>query len=175
MTHELRLRPAVRGLVMDADNCVLMVRLVFPHGAFWVLPGGGIDDGEDHMEALHRELLEETGLVDASIGEPVWKRIHHFQLIDTSGVEWSGQTETVYMVRTERFAPAPSFTEEQLRAENLHSHRWWSIQELLAYNGDDKFTPRDIASFLHLIIHEGIPEVPFMIEHRTENSPGATD
>ena len=162
---QLRLRPAVRGLVMDADNHVLMVRLVFPRGAFWVLPGGGIDDGEDHMDALHRELLEETGLVGATIGAPVWTRTHHFQLIDTDGVEWRGQTETVYMVRTERFTPSPSFTEEELRAENLHEHRWWSIVDMLAYDGDDFFTPRDIASFLHVIINEGIPSVPFEIEH----------
>ena len=175
MTHELRLRPAVRGLVMDADNHVLMVRLVFPHGAFWVLPGGGIDEGEDHMDALHRELLEETGLVGASIGAPVWNRTHHFQLIDSDGVEWRGQTETVYMVRTERFTPTPSFTDEQLRAENLHAHRWWSIEELLTYNGEDKFTPRDFASFLHVIVHNGIPAVPFSIEHRTEISSRDTD
>lgn len=162
---ELRLRPAVRGLVMDADNHVLMVRLVFPHGAFWVLPGGGIDEGEDHMDALHRELLEETGLVGATIGAPVWKRTHHFQLIESNGVEWRGQTETVYMVRTERFTPTPSFTEEELRAENLHEHRWWSIADMLAYDGDDLFTPRDIASFLHVIINDGIPAVPFEIEH----------
>lgn len=160
-----RLRPAVRGLVMDTDNHVLMVRLVFEHGAFWVLPGGGIDEGEDHMTALHRELLEETGLVDATIGAPVWNRTHHFQLIDTDGVEWRGQTETVYMVRTERFDPKPSFTEEQLLAENLHEHRWWSIADMLAYEGDDKFTPRDIASFLHVIVNDGIPAVPFEIEH----------
>ena len=161
----LRLRPAVRGLVMDPDNHVLMVRLVFEHGAFWVLPGGGIDDGEDHIDALHRELLEETGLVGATIDAPVWNRTHHFQLIDNNGTEWRGQTETVYLVRTERFEPNPSFTEEELRAENLHEHRWWSISDMLAYDGDDKFTPRDIASFLHVIVNDGVPTVPFEIEH----------
>jgi hypothetical protein len=103
--------------------------------------------------------------VGATIGAPVWKRTHHFQLIDTDGVEWRGQTETVYMVRTERFTPSPSFTEEELRAENLHEHRWWSIADMLAYDGDDFFTPRDIASFLHVIVNEGIPAVPFEIEH----------
>lgn len=29
---------------------------------FWVFPGGGIDDGEDHKEALVRECQEELGL-----------------------------------------------------------------------------------------------------------------
>ena len=49
-------RPAVRGLVLDSDNCVLLVKLVFPNGSWWVLPGGGIDAGESHVDALHRGL-----------------------------------------------------------------------------------------------------------------------
>ena len=66
-----RIRTAVRGLVIDDDDHVLMVRLVFPHGAYWVLPGGGIDEGEDVLDALRRELREETGLADPVIGAPV--------------------------------------------------------------------------------------------------------
>jgi 8-oxo-dGTP pyrophosphatase MutT (NUDIX family) len=54
------LRAAVRALVLDENDHVLMVRLVFGHGAYWVLPGGGIDEGEDVLSALRRELREET-------------------------------------------------------------------------------------------------------------------
>ena len=125
----------MRGLVIDADNSVLLVRLVFPDGAWWVLPGGGIDTGEDHATALHRELAEEVGLVEATIGPPVWERTHHFQMTDTDGVEWGGQTEMVYIVRTERFDPSPHFSEEQLRAEGLHEHRWWTIDDIASYRG----------------------------------------
>ena len=45
------IRPAVRGLVIDHDDCVLMVKLVFPQGTWWVLPGGGIDEGEGYVIA----------------------------------------------------------------------------------------------------------------------------
>ncbi len=160
-----RLRPAVRGLVIDTNNHVLMVRLVFPHGAWWVLPGGGIDPGEDHHTALQRELREETGLVIDNLGPLTWTRLHYFHMRDTSGVEWDGQSESVYLIRTERFVPSPTMSQSELLQENLHEHRWWTLPELLAYNGPDNVSPPDIASYLHVIIHDGVPQTPFEIVH----------
>lgn len=163
MTSPLQLRPAVRGLVIDEHNRILMVRLVFNGRGFWVLPGGGIDPHEDIHTALHRELAEETGLVNAQIGPAVWQRTHHFQLIDTDGYEWAGQSEVVHLVRTTHFEPTPLFTSEQLLAENLHEHRWWTLDEILQYDGVDRFTPRDIGVHLqHLHLH-GVPDVPFIV------------
>lgn len=163
MSTSLPLRPAVRGLVIDHDNAVLMVRLVFDNGAFWVLPGGGIDPDEDHFTALHRELAEETGLTGAQIGEPVWERTHYFSLVDSNNVEWAGQTETVYLVRTARFEPEPVFTTAQLLSENLYEHRWWNIDDITAYTGTDSFAPPDIDVHLRHIVQYGAPTSPFVI------------
>ena len=158
-----RFRPAVRGLVIDEDDHVLMVRLVFPHGAYWVLPGGGIEENEDVLDALRRELREETGLVDPVIGAPVWNRLHEFRLVDSAGTEWHGQRESVFLVRVGRFGVRPSMTVEQLRAENLHEHRWWSVDEIAAYDGEDLFAPRDIHVHIGAVLQHGPPPVPFEI------------
>ena len=66
---ELPLRQAVRALMIDPTDRVLMVKLLLERNGWtgWVLPGGGIEDGEDLPTALRRELLEETGLAEAFI------------------------------------------------------------------------------------------------------------
>lgn len=52
-----RPRPSVYALIYDTDGNILLARA---RGKL-VLPGGGIDDEETPEQALHREVLEETG------------------------------------------------------------------------------------------------------------------
>ncbi|MEU9552031.1 NUDIX domain-containing protein [Streptomyces werraensis] len=65
MSTQTRARISVYAIAVEDDR-LLLTRLsdaspVFTPG-LWHLPGGGIDPGEQPVEALARELLEETGL-----------------------------------------------------------------------------------------------------------------
>lgn len=51
-------RKAARGIILNGEN-ILMLYTERYHD--YTLPGGGIDDGEDAIEGLIRELEEETG------------------------------------------------------------------------------------------------------------------
>lgn len=51
-------RRAARGIVLDGDEILLLYTRRYNDFSF---PGGGVDDHEDLLEGLHRELSEETG------------------------------------------------------------------------------------------------------------------
>lgn len=152
----LHLRQAVRALLLDPDDAVLLVRFVFPSGVeAWALPGGGLEDGESHEHGLRRELHEELGLTDVEIGPHVWDRENIVPM--RSGHD--GQRDRIHLVRTERFDPAPAIGWEAMRAEYVHEVRWWTLTEITART-DLRFTPRRLADHLAALLVDGIPGSP---------------
>ncbi len=53
-------RPSVRGVIIRDGKIALVHSLRYDYYKF---PGGGIDEGETHLDTLIREVREESGLV----------------------------------------------------------------------------------------------------------------
>ena len=56
--HDLLLLPAVEGVVKNSEGKILFQR---KHDGTWSLPAGMIEPDEDPVQALTREVFEETG------------------------------------------------------------------------------------------------------------------
>ncbi len=158
-TQGLRIRQAVRAVVLDPEDRVLLVRFEFPgSGTKWALPGGGVEADETDHQALRRELTEEVGAPDVEIGPHVWNRLHIVPFIDGSH---DGQIERIYLVRTAVFIPQPALTWEQLNAEYVFEVRWWHPHEL---HGATPVAPARLAEHLANIRRDGPPKQAIEIE-----------
>ncbi|MFQ8602545.1 MAG: NUDIX domain-containing protein [Anaerovoracaceae bacterium] len=61
----------VRVIILDDKKRMLMVKQRHEDRDIWMVPGGGIEEGESSIEAAVREVEEETGL-DADIEKLIW-------------------------------------------------------------------------------------------------------
>jgi 8-oxo-dGTP pyrophosphatase MutT (NUDIX family) len=164
---ELRIRNAVRALILDPESRILLVRWDFPPRpelqmpavSVWGTPGGGVEADEDLHGALRRELSEELGIDDVDIGPQVWDRIHVIPFLDG---RWDGQHDRFYIVRSDRFEPCPRLTREQLRAEYLAHIRWWTPEELAVFAPSDRefFAPRRLPGLVAELLATGVPPEP---------------
>ncbi len=51
-------RPSTRAIILDGDNILMMYTRRYHD---YTLPGGGLDEAEEHKSGMIRELQEETG------------------------------------------------------------------------------------------------------------------
>jgi len=148
-------RIAARAIVLDPDDRILLVFFLQPDTgtSWWATPGGALDPGETHEDALRRELLEETGIV-APFAPCVWVREHAFDW----GPHFLRQIERYYLVRVGSTELAPQLTPEQLKAEDVHELRWWTLGEI--EDSAEDFAPRRLATLLRDLLETGPPPEP---------------
>ena len=154
MQGEPILRHAARVILIDGADRVLLLKWRLQSGDhIWITPGGGLAAGEHHGEAALRELAEEVGLRDVSLGPCVWLREHVFN--------WNGrafrQRERFYLVRVVAHEVDRSGNDAQ-ELRILEEFRWWTLAELEA--STESFAPRRIALFLAPLLAGEIPAHP---------------
>jgi TDG/mug DNA glycosylase family protein len=146
-------REAVRALVVDAQERVLLMRFENPANGdvWWATPGGGVEEGESDETALRRELLEEAGLDDPEIGPVVWRREH---VLPWERQLWR-QRERFHIVRVDHHDAVPTI---DLTEERVYGHRWWTLDELEAT--DEWLAPSALATDLRALLRDGPPAEP---------------
>ncbi len=98
-----RLRPGAYA-VLAAGSDLLLTHQMAPEPEFQ-LPGGGIDPGESPLQALHREVMEETGWTIGGLRRiGAYRRFVYMPDYDL----WAEKVCSIYLGRPIRRISAPS-------------------------------------------------------------------
>jgi ADP-ribose pyrophosphatase YjhB (NUDIX family)/GNAT superfamily N-acetyltransferase len=155
------LRPAARGVVLDRDDRILLMRFQFEDGtSLWATPGGGIEPGESVQEGLERELTEEIGLRPPAAPPHVW---HQEIVAEGHAAGYDGVINDYFLVRVDSLTPVGTLSAAELRAESVYGHRWWTLDELLAHEGPEVLAPRALPRLLQDLLRQGPPSEPVQL------------
>ena len=142
-------RQVVRAVVVDVRGRILLFRSrdrSRPEiGEWWELPGGGLDPGETHVDAIIRELAEEAGLIVAAdqVGAATWRRNSTFFYRGERRLNH----EVVVPVRLTVDGPdVDGAGRVDFEAEDYFDFRWWPVDEVVA--SSDVFYPGPLPTLL---------------------------
>jgi 8-oxo-dGTP pyrophosphatase MutT (NUDIX family) len=137
-------RAAARALVVDDAGRTVLVRFAdeVTGTDWWCPPGGGLDPGEEHLDAVRRELREELGTAGYDLGQWIGRRSHTFE---SFGGRWMTQQERWILCRTKPFEVDPGLL-PALRAEHVHEVRWGTTDEIRT--AGIVTVPRDLADLV---------------------------
>lgn len=121
-------RKAVRGIILKEQKILMLYTERYDDFSF---PGGGIDDQEDEIVALHRELREEAGVLIK--GEP-----KHFGFVTEHTPYWKPQWPIRYQkshwyecdIHDEQTATAM----EDYEIANGMKPLWLTLDEAIKHN-----------------------------------------
>ena len=77
-------RVSIKAYITDEQGRVFVVRENDKSGeSWWCLTGGGLDHGETPEEGLKREIREELGIEDVTVGEIAYTKSFYLDRIDS--------------------------------------------------------------------------------------------
>jgi putative (di)nucleoside polyphosphate hydrolase len=89
--QNLPMRIGVGIIVLNKYNKVFVGKRKDNPGDKWQMPQGGVDNGETYIQAMHRELIEETSIKNIKIIKEV-ERILEYELPkNLIGIIWKGK------------------------------------------------------------------------------------
>ena len=89
--QRLPLRIGVGIIVLNKQNKIFVGKRKDNPGDKWQMPQGGVDEGEDYITAMKRELLEETSIQNIKIIKEIDK-IYQYELPkNLVGIIWKGK------------------------------------------------------------------------------------
>jgi 8-oxo-dGTP pyrophosphatase MutT (NUDIX family) len=152
----MRIRKSARVVLVNERGEVFLFRHSGLLRSYWVLPGGGFEDGETWEAAAIREMWEETGISGVPLGPLLWTRQAH----DRHQGEEVIQDERYYLVR----CGMPEVTSEHQLDEEKRLYtrsRWWSLEAIR--QSSETLYPERLADLLLPVIEGRISPSPLRL------------
>ena len=119
----------VSGIIIESEKILLMHRIK-PNKDYFVLPGGSVEENEDNISALIREIREETSL-EIEIDKLLWQVNNEF----------NERTQYIYLVsKYSGNLKLGSPEKERQSEDNKYVLEWHDIKDLKTV----KFFPSEI-------------------------------
>ena len=100
---DLPLRKGVGVALLNKNNQIFVAKRIDNPNDFWQMPQGGIDKGENPLEAAFRELKEETSIKNVKLIQEVTDEITYLLPDSLLGIIWKGkfkgQTQKWFIMR----------------------------------------------------------------------------
>ena len=100
---DLPLRKGVGVALLNNNNQIFVAKRIDNPNDFWQMPQGGIDKGENPLEAAFRELKEETSIKNVKLIQEVTDEITYLLPDSLLGIVWKGkfkgQTQKWFIMR----------------------------------------------------------------------------
>ena len=89
--QKLPFRTGVGIILLNNENKVFVGKRKDNPGDKWQMPQGGVEDGENFITAMKRELYEETGIKNIKIIKEI-EKIYEYELPENLvGIIWKGK------------------------------------------------------------------------------------
>ena len=89
--YQLPMRTGVGIIVLNNNNQVFVGKRKDNPGDKWQMPQGGVDEGEDYITAMKRELVEETSISSIKVIKEL-EKIYQYELPENLiGIIWKGK------------------------------------------------------------------------------------
>jgi 8-oxo-dGTP pyrophosphatase MutT (NUDIX family) len=160
--EDTKIRPSARVVLLDDADRLLMLRIHDPSATrgpnpitadFWLLVGGGVQPGETYEQAAYREVVEETGMRDVSIGRCLWTQE---KLVTNPSGELELVVGRFFVGRVASGTPVSFTGHEPLEASTIVGYRWFSHEEILVREADETFLPPGLGGLLRDVLNDTV-------------------